>query len=242
MSEETLLNEEVATEETAEAPVETEGWFLSEGVNGEGEQPEWFKSSKYKTVADQAQAYAGLESKLGSFTGAPENGYEVVIPEGMNVSIPDDDPMLSQFNEWAAKSGLSQDAHTELLGVYIENVLGSMPNIEDEVKRIGPDAQERISSMVSWGKANLDQKDFETMQSLATTAEGFQLLEKMRSMSRESQVSAPDQVKPTSSMSKEKLYEMIADERYETSSSYRAEVEQRFKDFFGTEPAKEIRA
>ena len=81
MSEETILSEqEVApeAEATTEATTETtestesvsEGWMMSEDVKGEGDAPEWFKSSKYKTVADQAKAYAGLESKLGAFTGA----------------------------------------------------------------------------------------------------------------------------------------------------------------------------
>ena len=86
--EETLLNEqEVATEAPTESTETTEataeGWMMSEEIKGEGDAPEWFKASKYKSVADQAKAYAGLESKLGSFTGAPTDGYKIEMPEGV---------------------------------------------------------------------------------------------------------------------------------------------------------------
>jgi len=246
MSEESILDESVAqteqeTTEAVENP-DTQMWYLSEDVAGQGDAPDWFKANKYKTVADQAKAYAGLESKLGSFTGAPDGGYEVVMPEGIDAEIPEGDAMLDQFNEWAANAGLSQEAHTELLGLYVNNVMEQVPDVESEIKRIGPDANTRIESMVKWGRANLNENEFETLQSLATTAEGFQLLEKMRSMTRETQVSAPDTAKPASGLTAARLQEMVADPRYESSPSFRAEVEAKFREFYGTQPQSEIRS
>jgi len=249
MSEETLLDEaqvvdEATTQENEqveESSVEDTSWYLSEGVAGEGEVPEWFKTGKYKTVEDQAKAYQGLESKLGSFTGAPKDGYEVVIPEDIQAEIADDDPLLSGFNEWATEAGLSQDAHSQLLGVYLANQVAQQPSMEDEMKRIGKDAQQRISDVVQWAKSSFDEDEFQTLQQVATTADGFKLIERMRSLGRETQISAPDTAKPVNAVTQEALYEMIADERYQSSPSFRAEVEQKFKDFFGTEPAKEIR-
>lgn len=249
MSEETLLGEaQVADEATTqenqqveESLVEDTGWYLSEGVAGQGNTPDWFKSGKYKTVEDQAKAYLGLESKLGSFTGAPEEGYQVVLPEGMEAEIPDDDPMLVSFNDWATEAGLSQDAHSKLLGVYMDNVIGSQPNIADEMKRIGPDAQSRITNVVEWAKNNLDEGEFGTLQQLATTADGFKLIERMKSLGREAQVSAPDTVHLSNEVTQESLYELIKDERYQTSAVFRDDVERKFKDFYGTGASKEIR-
>ncbi len=246
MSEESLLNEVEVPEaaDTTEASIETttdDNWYLSEGIVGEGESPDWFKAGKYQTVADQAKAYTGLESKLGSFTGAPEE-YQVVVPEGLEVEIPEGDPLLEGFNTWAKDSGLSQDAHSELLGMYINTMMGDDNlNIDNEMKRIGPDAGQRITDMVQWGKGNLDEAEFKTLQSMATTAEGFQLLERMKSFSRETQISAPDTAQSVNSVTKEALYELIADERYESSPSYRAEVEAKFKDFYGTGAAKTVK-
>jgi hypothetical protein len=251
MSEETILSEqEVApeaeattetTETTESTEVVSEGWMMSEGVKGEGEAPEWFKASKYKTVADQAKAYASLEPKLGAFTGSPEDGYKVELPEGIDAEIDAEDPMLISFNEWAKESGLSQEKHTELMSIYVNGLMESQPSIENEIKRMGKDAPQRINDFASWAKANFDDSEYETLQGLATTAEGFSILEKMRSMSRETDVSAPDNVKSVDSTSQEALYELVSDPRYETSPAFRKDVEKKFADFYGTQPQNNIR-
>ena len=44
-------------------------FFLSEGIKGVGDLPEWYKADKYKSVAEQAKAYTELEKKFGGFTG-----------------------------------------------------------------------------------------------------------------------------------------------------------------------------
>lgn len=241
--EESMLSSEVpAAEEQASEGKASEGWFLSEGVNGEGEAPEWFKSSKYKTVADQAQAYAGLESKLGGFTGAPDE-YTVELDEELGYQIPADDPLLGEFNEWAKETGLSQEAHSKLLNMYVSNTINQMEtvDVQEEIKKLGPDADRRIKDLTHWGQANLDDNEYAVLQSMATTADGFHLLEKLKAMTKESQVSAPDTVKPVDSMTENKLYELIADERYHTSPDFRAEVEAKFRDFFGTAPANTIK-
>jgi len=246
MSEETLLNEqEVAPE--AEATTETtetssEGWMMSEDIQGEGEAPEWFKSGKYKTVADQAKAYAGLESKLGAFTGAPETGYVVELPEGVpEDALDSEDPLLVNFNNWAAEAGLSQEKHTELMGIYLNSMLDQQPSIEDEMKKLGNDAPQRVNDFTQWAKANFDDNEMIALQSLATTAEGFSILEKMRSMQRQTDVSAPDNVKPVDSMSREAVYELVGDPRYETSPAFRKEVDEKFKKMFGTQSQNDIR-
>lgn len=246
--EESILGEEVVQAEGVEAdasePGAKTGWMLSEGVNGDGDSPDWFKSSKYKTVSDQAQAYAGLESKLGSFTGAPEDGYKVELSEDLGYSIPDDDPLLNQFGDWAKEAGLSQDAHSKLLNIYVENTLGQMENtnVEEEVGKIGDNAQQRIQDVTHWGQANLDEREYATLQAMATTAEGFHLIEKLKQMSKETQVSAPDTVRAVDNMTEQKLYDMIGDDRYQSNTSYRAEVEAKFRDYYGSAPANTVKS
>jgi len=249
--EETILGSEVVTEapegtapeEQSEAAVADTGWMLSEGVNGEGDTPDWFKAGKYKTVADQAQAYAGLESKLGGFTGAPDE-YTVALDEALGYQIPDDDPMLGDFNKWAKEAGLSQDSHTKLLNMYVENTAGQMENfsVEEEIKKIGDNSQQRIQDVTHWGQANLDANEYATLQEMATTADGFHLIEKLKQMSRETQVSAPDTAKPVDTMTEQKLYEMIGDKRYESNPSYRSEVEAKFRDYYGSAPANKVKS
>ena len=244
--EETLLSEqEVATEAPTESTETTEataeGWMMSEEIKGEGDAPEWFKSSKYKSVADQAKAYAGLESKLGAFTGAPSDGYKVEMPEGIEAEIATDDPMLVNFNEWAKEAGLSQEKHTELMGIYMNGMMEAQPSVEDEMKRMGKDAPQRINDFTSWARANFDEGEFEVMQGLATTADGFGILEKMRSMSRETDVAAPSNTQALDNTSKEALYELVGDPRYAESPAFRKEVDKKFADFFGSQAQSNIR-
>lgn len=48
-------------------------YFLTEGIKGAGDTPEWFKADKYKSIADQAKAYTELEKRFGGFKGAPKD-------------------------------------------------------------------------------------------------------------------------------------------------------------------------
>lgn len=248
MAEESILNEAVqdTAEETTQAVENPESqiWMYADEVQGSGEAPEWFKSSKYKTVADQAKAYAGLESKLGSFTGAPEDGYDLTgVSEELGVEFEEGDALLDNFNNWAKEAGLSQEAHTELLKMYVSQTdVQEEQDLEAEMKKIGDNAQERIKDMVQWARGNLSKEEFATLENLTTTAEGFHLIEKLRGMTRETQISKADNAKPVDTVTESKLYELIADPRYESSPSFRAEVEAKFKEFYGTAPQNEIRA
>ena len=84
-----MLEEQAAPETTtsdtlldASAPTLNEGeYFLSDGIKGSGDTPDWYKGDKYKSVAEQAKAYTELEKKFGGFTGAPKDGYSG--PEGI---------------------------------------------------------------------------------------------------------------------------------------------------------------
>ena len=254
MSEETLLNEQKIVAETTTESIEStettevaaEGWMMSEEIKGEGDAPEWFKSGKYKTVTDQAKAYAGLESKLGAFTGAPSDGYKVEMPEGIpEDALSSDDPMLANFNDWATEAGLSQEKHTELMGIYMNGMLQAekdyQPSIDDEMKRIGKDAPERINDFTAWAKANFDEGEFEIMQDLTTAADGFGILEKMRNMSRETDVAAPSNAQTLDNTTKEALDEMVKDPRYFESPAFRNEVTKKFEDYYGKQAQNKVR-
>ncbi len=113
------------TSDTANAPVSTEGtWYLSEGVEGKGEIPKWFKPGTFKTVEAQAEGYAKLQAhhqkSLEGFTGAPEGDYNLGLNEAVSelgIEINTDDPTISQFAELAKKNNMNQETFTELLSL-----------------------------------------------------------------------------------------------------------------------------
>jgi len=54
-------NEPTSLVDAAEPTLSEGEYFLTEGIKGTGDTPEWYKAEKYKSVADQAKAYTELE-------------------------------------------------------------------------------------------------------------------------------------------------------------------------------------
>ena len=137
---------------------------------GTGEKPTWFKNDKYKTVAEQAAAYPALESRFGSFIGAPKDGkYEAKIPEGVTVDMTN--PMMGAFTKWAAEKQLSQDGYNELLGMLVQYDAGFSPSGEVITQSLGDNAAARITSVAQWGKANLGADGYAALRT-ATALDG----------------------------------------------------------------------
>lgn len=153
-------------------------YYFSEGVAGQGDAPEWFKSDKYKTVADQAKAYVDLESMHGkkmeqykNFSGAPD-AYEVTLPEGLQINA--EDPMFSTAQEWAKGLNLNQEGFNSLVNMYAEietakeaaldqqyqETIAQIDNFEARAKSIndflGANGMESLSGLIT-SKDQLEQ-------------------------------------------------------------------------------------
>lgn len=147
-------------------------YFLAEGIKGTGEAPEWYKSDKYQSVAEQAKAYNELEKKFGGFKGAPKDGY--VSPEG----VEQDDALLAELTEFANDTNMSQDAYNrawELLTAQEQAV--EEVSTEMEMQKLGENATQRLKTVEGFLKNNLDADTYSQVQDLVTTAESVQLIE-----------------------------------------------------------------
>jgi len=175
-----MSEEQAAVEETTSdtlldqsSPELSEGeYFLSEGIKGAGEMPEWYNPTKYKSVAEQAKAYNELERKFGGFTGAPKDGY--AGPEGVESG----DALLEELTEFATRTNMSQDAFNdawELLTAQSEAV--EQVEQEQELAKLGDNAQQRIKTIEGFMKNNMSPEDFDVARDLVTTAESVQLIE-----------------------------------------------------------------
>ena len=155
------------------APILNEGeYFLSDGIKGSGDTPDWYKGDKYKSVAEQARAYTELEKKFGGFTGAPKDGYSG--PEG----IESDDALLQELTEFANKTNMSQEAFGdawELLSA--QNGAAEQVTQEQEIARLGDNAQERIKNVEGYLKNNLDSESSEQVRNLVSDAKSIELVE-----------------------------------------------------------------
>jgi hypothetical protein len=174
-----MEEEQTAIEQTSDTlldqaePSLGEGeYFLSDGIKGSGDMPEWYNSNKYKSISEQAKAYSDLEKKFGGFTGAPKDGY--AAPEG----IENDDALLSELNAFAEKTNMSQDAYNdawELLSAQDQAV--HQVNQEDELAKLGDNAHTRIKTVEGFMKNNLTPEVYEEARELVTNADSIKLVE-----------------------------------------------------------------
>ena len=147
-------------------------YFLSDGIKGVGDQPEWYKADKYKSVAEQAKAYTELEKKFGGFTGAPKDGY--ALYDG----VESDDALWGELVEFGNNTNMSQSALNqawELLTAQeqaIEEV-----SVEAEMAKLGDNAVERIKVVEQYMKNNLDSDTYEELRYAVNSAESVQLIE-----------------------------------------------------------------
>ena len=147
-------------------------FFLSDGIKGVGDQPEWYKADKYKSVAEQAKAYTELEKKFGGFTGAPKDGYSVV--EG----VESDDALWQELVSFGEKTNMSQSAMNdawELLSA--QDQAAEEVSMEVELQKLGDNGVERVKVVEQYMKNNLDGDTYERLRYAVNSAEAVELIE-----------------------------------------------------------------
>jgi hypothetical protein len=210
-------------------------WFYDENMPGQGERPEWLKD-KYKSAADQAKAYNELDKKLGKFQGAPEN-YSTEIPDAPDFKFEEGDPMLADFLKMAKEANASQDFVTNVLNHYVKTNQFYAPDPEQEMQKIGVNAKQEINQLREWASQRLTSEEMQVFGSMVTTAESFQVLQKLRRAATSTPEIAVDKntnaIKGNAGISERQLNEMIADPRFNTDPLFRKEVEAHAQKIWG---------
>ena len=243
-----LDNATIETETTAD-PQKTEVSHLAKDDASEDddeplERPDWWPENFWKKDESEpdlqamAKSWTDLRKQISQGKHkAPVDGNYDVSAFG---STPEDDPIRNHVVSWAKDYGVSQAALDALVSKVVEmngsNAEQVKHSIQDEKKALGPNAEARINGMVKWG-ASLVQKgvwskdDFEEFKYMGGTAKGIAALEKLRGAyeGRIPVESAPVEGAP----SKEELYAMVGDPKYQTDPVFRKRVEKMFQATFG---------
>jgi hypothetical protein len=234
-------------------PNSGKAWVLQEGVLGVGEKPSWFKDSKYKNVAAQAEAYNALEARFGAFVGAPKEGkYEVKLPEGVAITN-QEHPVLVEFNKWATKNQLSNEGYNQVLGYLAQYEQAQQPSMGAIKSQLGENADARITAAAGWVKASLGDEGFQLLRTAGTgkqAAAVLTLVEKLMGKAVQPRMPKPgDDVQgvrggPTLESIKAKQGERDAQgkSRYATDPKFRAEVLGDFKKFYDANPVNRDRS
>ena len=207
------------------------------------ERPDWWPENFWKNddnspdLEGMAKSWKDLRKQISQGKHkAPADGNYDMSAFG---NTPDDDPIRQHVLGWAKEYGVSQAALDDLVGQVVEMGLvqnqQNQINADEEKKMLGPNADARINGMVKWAsglvnKGVWSKDDFEEFKVMGGTARGIAALEKLRA-SYEGRVpleSTPVEGAP----SKDELYQLVADPRYQSDPTFRAKVEKAFQQNF----------
>ena len=212
--------------------------------------PEKFWNDETKTVNnDQVlESYNQLSSKFGAFTGAPDE-YAFSLSEDLTsngVELSADDPLIASFTELAKDANMSQEMAGKLVNMFVESQYAdSLAGAEAETARqaeqmglLGDNAQQRVSNIENWAKANLTPEQAEGLQDAATTAAGVQAIEALIAKSKNAPMQTAD-VSHASQVSKQELEELqyARDEhgnrKMQTDPDYNKMVKAKYREVYG---------
>tara|TARA_A100000164_G_scaffold162467_1_gene144059 strand:+ start:473 stop:1219 length:747 start_codon:yes stop_codon:yes gene_type:complete len=161
--------------DTSDQTVLAEGeYFLSEGVKGNGEVPDWYQNSRYTSVSEQARAYNELEKKFGGFTGAPKDGYQ--MPEG----VPEDDLLFNNLKTFASEANMNQEYFNSAWELLTANEKAFQEvSKEQEMAALGPEAGKRVESLTRFARANMTPEQYDGFSNLVSSANSVAVAEFM---------------------------------------------------------------
>lgn len=232
-----------AKEPTTVDPNAPAPWNYADGTPGKGAAPDWFKADKYKTVDKQAEAYAHLEKRFGTFVGAPENGkYEFKAPEGLVVELDQEGPLLKGLHKWGTENQLSQKGYQELMGMLVEYEADRIPDMGEIKKEIGDHADDRIANVATWAKANLGDTGYQTLRTALSGQQAaaiFTSIEAIISKTKQVPMPKPGADSPAAQpggeaaiLAKMKVKGDDGKIKYFTDAKYRHEIDAELRKFY----------
>ena len=217
-------------DDNANAPVATEE--SSEVTKPDYVQDKfWNAESKEVNIENLASSYNSLEAKLGSRTedltkqirtdleaeklkNVPES-YKLNVPEMENtkLTISEDMPIVQWWGKTAKDAGLSQEQYDDGVKAFVNNAVANLPNPELEKQKLGDNGKERVEAASMWSKKHLSPEAYNTVQDLASTADGVKVVEELMKLTK-------DTTMPTSNTAidaqatQDDLKAMLNDPRY----------------------------
>ena len=205
--------------------------------------PEKFWDGEKKTarVEDLAKSYADLErrhhmrtddlrktveedvrnglfkdrpAKPEDYKLEPSKGF---LPKGLEFKGNSDDPLFKALASVAHNRGLSQDEVSKLVDGYLESLTLQVPDPQVELKKLGPNAKQRLGDIKNWVEANIPKEMLPTLGKLSGTADGIFFMEWMRSVMGEPRlgdIGSGGLGGDATELTAEQLTQMQADPRY----------------------------
>ena len=236
MSNATLEKEETTQDEgmaTKSADQVVEGEDLE---NVEFERPDYFPEKFWNKkdgpdVEGLAKGYVEVEKAFHKKNSKAPESYDLKVLEQTGIS--NDDPEIKFASSWAKSNNVSQESFNELVSKVLE-IRGQAEaeaeiNEKEERAKLGENANEKIQSMVNWGRklvsqGILNKDDFEEFKIMGGTAQGIRILNIFRGMTGEKEI--PTMTMQVDGLDKDEVLSRVADPKYATDEAFRKQVEK----------------
>ena len=163
----------------------------------------WDSERNEIKVEELGASYKALEQKLGMRTedlikqvqedyenqrksSVPES-YEVrlpEVPEDVEITVDPEQELVKSWQQICRDNGLSQEVFDQGVAAFVNNEIAGLPNLQEEMAKLGDNARERIEAADLWSKKYLSTDSYDVIANLASTAEGVKALEEIMSLSR----------------------------------------------------------
>lgn len=213
--------------------------------------PEKFWDAESSSIRTDAvlKSYGELESKFGSFTGAPDeygfNANEDMTAKfeelGLEITT-EGDPLYDAALQMAKDTGMNQEGFDKLANLYLMTQLGDVQAAKDqnaaEMANLGDRAEARIGNLKSWGENNLSPELYQAFTDTVTNAASVQVFEHLIAQTRNAPVSdSAAQQAPSINASEVQEMQFAKDEhgnrRINTDPAFKAEYQRKLHQLHG---------
>jgi hypothetical protein len=169
-------------EQKIETPQEPE-WYIDEGMPGAGARPTWLPD-KFKTTADLAKSYHELEKRVGT------------VPDDYDFSkskyLDPDYVPFSELKQIAKDKRVPQEVIDKMLESVDKYMDEFTIDDNEEIKKLGENANDRLTTLNNWAKANLSQVSYEALTNNLRSAESVKALEELRTKFMSTTIQVPN--------------------------------------------------
>lgn len=206
-------------------------WYIDENIPGVGERPAWL-NQKFKTAADMAKSYAELEKKLS------------IQPEEYNIANSKYiDPNYEPFQDLlqlAKQQRVPKPVIDKMVDSFDKYLDEFGIDYEEEAKKLGDKAQERLTTLENWAKANLSENSVNALTKHLQSADAIMALEELRGKMMNSNTMIPNgnDSGTNSVMTIDSLKDELAAniEKYENDPKYRKDLQGRIEQAYKANP------
>lgn len=206
------------------------------------ERPEWLPE-KFTKAEDLAKSYTELETMVGkkeeeyrdkfqkeleeeAFKDRPESKGEYVISEEaqklLDMGAVTDNKLLEWWSQTSFENGYNQEEFNSGIMMYLEQISETLPNPEQEMQKLGDNANVRVEAASLFANQYFPKNLISTVELLASTAEGVQVLEHIQEQTKGINVSSPSQ--PINQINEAQLRDLMASDEYHNPTKRNPEV------------------